>query len=88
MFKGSALLVFATALGCNSNAIKDSIKAYGTAADGAAQAGVALVKECSMKTQEDAAEAQRQESCKAAARSFDTISKSAQQLQNIKEDAQ
>lgn len=70
-------------LGCGAN-VKEAVKAYGTATNGAAQAGVALVTECQASTQDAAAETRRIESCERAKKTFTAIATSADQLQSIK----
>ena len=68
------------AISACTGSLKDAVHAYGLAAEGAAQAGAALVVECSSTTQE---EPKRQESCAKAQKTFEVIVQSAQRLQMI-----
>jgi len=61
--------------------VKDAVKSYSIAVDGAAQGGAALVAECANAKLDAGA---RVDSCTKAQEVFKTIMSSAKQLQDIK----
>jgi hypothetical protein len=69
--------------GCGYSAVKTAVHSYGAAVDGATQAGVALLAECSTPAQNPDQEQRRKVSCEQAAKEFEAIQTSAAQLQNI-----